>query len=810
MGSSKTKSRSLPLLPLRGLLVYPSMVLHLDVGREKSIKALEQCMIDDHMILLCSQSEINIEEPTQDDIYRVGTIAKVRQMLKLPNGTIRVLVEGVTRAEIEQYLPNEGFYEVVARELPEELDGDSETGALMRAVLSQFEHYINLSKKVTPETLAAVSDIDEPGRLADVITSHLSLKIKDKQEILETVDVRARLEKLLDFLNNEREVLELERKISQRVKKQMEKTQKEYYLREQMKAIQKELGEKEGRAGEVEELRNQLEEAKLPEKIAAKVEKEIDRLEKMPASSAEGAVIRTYVEWLLALPWTKVTEDHLDLAKAEHILEEEHFGLDKPKERVLEYLAVQQLVKKLKGPILCLVGPPGVGKTSLGRSIATSLGREFVRISLGGVRDEAEIRGHRRTYVGAMPGRIIQGMRTAGTQNPVFLLDEIDKMASDFRGDPSSAMLEVLDPEQNGTFSDHYIEMPFDLSNVMFITTANVVHQIPRPLLDRMEVLQIPGYTELEKQQIALRHLLPKQKRDHGLTDDQLEIEPDVMLQLIRGYTRESGVRKLEQQVAAISRKTAKLIVADPSAAPVKVDAARLKEFLGPAKFRYGMAEQEDQVGTVTGLAWTEVGGETLVIEVTIMPGTGKLTLTGQLGDVMKESAQAAFSYTRSRSKALGIDPQFHEKNDIHIHIPEGAIPKDGPSAGITIATALVSALTGSRVNREVAMTGEITLRGRVLPIGGLKEKSLAALRAGIKKVLLPKDNERDLRDIPDSVLKELTFVPVAHMDEVLEHALSDPLPSVPDEEGPIVAGSAAIATPGEGEAEDTPPLGTH
>ncbi|MBB6672299.1 endopeptidase La [Cohnella nanjingensis] len=810
MGSSKTKSRSLPLLPLRGLLVYPSMVLHLDVGREKSIKALEQCMIDDHMILLCSQSEINIEEPTQDDIYRVGTIAKVRQMLKLPNGTIRVLVEGVIRAEIEQYLPNEGFYEVVARELPEELSGDSETGALMRAVLSQFEHYINLSKKVTPETLAAVSDIDEPGRLADVITSHLSLKIKDKQEILETVDVRVRLEKLLDLLNNEREVLELERKISQRVKKQMEKTQKEYYLREQMKAIQKELGEKEGRAGEVEELRSQLEEAKLPEKIAAKVEKEIDRLEKMPASSAEGAVIRTYVEWLLALPWSKVTEDHLDLAKAEQILEDEHFGLEKPKERVLEYLAVQQLVKKLKGPILCLVGPPGVGKTSLGRSIASSLGREFVRISLGGVRDEAEIRGHRRTYVGAMPGRIIQGMRSAGTQNPVFLLDEIDKMASDFRGDPSSAMLEVLDPEQNGTFSDHYIEMPFDLSNVMFITTANVAHQIPRPLLDRMEVLYIPGYTELEKQQIALRHLLPKQKRDHGLTEEQLEIEPDVMLQLIRGYTRESGVRNLEQQIAAISRKAAKLIVADASAAPVKVDAAKLKEFLGPAKFRYGMAEQEDQIGVVTGLAWTEVGGETLVIEVTIMPGSGKLTLTGKLGDVMKESAQAALSYTRSRSKSLGIDPQFHEKNDIHIHIPEGAIPKDGPSAGITIATALVSALTGSRVNREVAMTGEITLRGRVLPIGGLKEKSLAALRAGIKKVLLPKDNERDLRDVPDSVRHEITFVPVAHMDEVLKHALSDPLPAVPDEEGSLVAGAAAIGAAGEGEAEDTPPLGTH
>ena len=811
MGSTKSKSRTLPLLPLRGLLVYPSMVLHLDVGREKSVKALEQCMIDDHMILLCSQSEVNIEEPTQEDIYKIGTIAKVRQMLKLPNGTIRVLVEGVIRAEIEQYLPNDQFYEVVAKELTEQLGSDSELDALMRAVLSQFENYINLSKKVTPETLAAVSDIEQPGRLADVITSHLSLKIKDKQEILETVDVHKRLEKLLDFLNNEREVLELERKISQRVKKQMEKTQKEYYLREQMKAIQKELGEKEGRAGEVEELRNQLEEANLPEKIAAKVEKEIDRLEKMPASSAEGGVIRTYVEWLLALPWNKETEDHLDIANAEKLLAEEHYGLDKPKERVLEYLAVQQLVKKLKGPILCLAGPPGVGKTSLGRSIAKSLGREFVRISLGGVRDEAEIRGHRRTYVGAMPGRIIQGMRTAGTQNPVFLLDEIDKMAMDFRGDPASAMLEVLDPEQNSTFSDHYIEMPFDLSKVMFITTANAVHQIPRPLLDRMEVLYIPGYTELEKKEIAAKHLLPKQIKDHGLQPDQLTLDTDVLMTLIRDYTREAGVRNLEQQLAAICRKAAKEIVANPDSAPIPVDEAKLREYLGPSKYRYGMAEIEDQIGAVTGLAWTEVGGDTLVIEVTVMPGSGKLTLTGKLGDVMKESAQAAFSYIRSRSKEWGIDPQFHEKNDIHIHIPEGAIPKDGPSAGITMATALVSALTGLRVNREVAMTGEITLRGRVLPIGGLKEKSLAAHRAGIKKVLFPKDNERDLRDIPDSIKEEMTFVPVAHLDEVLIHALSDPLPNHPegDDDAPLSAENVALGG-AAGEAEDVPPLGAH
>lgn len=771
MGPGKIKVRRLPLLPLRGLLVYPSMVLHLDVGREKSVKALERAMVDDSMILLCSQSEINIEEPSKEDIYRIGTIAKVRQMLKLPNGTIRVLVEGVLRAEIVEYLVNDEYYEVTARELPEQEITDPEIDALMRTVLNQFEHYINLSKKVTPETLAAVSDIDEPGRLADVICSHLSLKIKDKQDILETVDVRERLEKMLNILNNEREVLELERKISQRVKKQMEKTQKEYYLREQMKAIQKELGDKEGRAGEVDELRSQLAEAELPDKVREKVEKEIDRLEKMPATSAEGGVIRNYIDWLLGLPWSKSTEDDLDLNIAEDILNEDHFGLEKPKERVLEYLAVQKLVKKLKGPILCLVGPPGVGKTSIARSIARSMGRQFIRISLGGVRDEAEIRGHRRTYVGAMPGRIIQGMKNAGANNPVFLLDEIDKMAMDFRGDPASALLEVLDPEQNSTFSDHFIEVPFDLSNVMFVTTANAVHNIPRPLLDRMEVLYIPGYTEIEKMQIAKKYLLPKQKRDHGLEDDQLQVDDSALMKIVRDYTREAGVRNLEQQVAGMNRKAAKKIVSDPST-PVHVTEENLKDYLGPVKFRYNVAEEKDQIGAVTGLAWTEVGGDTLVIEVTVMQGTGKLTLTGKLGDVMKESAQAAFSYTRTRADVLGIAPDFHEKNDIHIHIPEGAIPKDGPSAGITMATALISALTNIPVSRSVAMTGEITLRGRVLPIGGLKEKALAAHRAGIRTILLPQDNEKDIVEIPESVREEMTFIPVSHMDQVLEHAL--------------------------------------
>ncbi|MCL6604702.1 MAG: endopeptidase La [Paenibacillus sp.] len=778
---NKSKGRRFPLLPLRGLLVYPSMVLHLDVGREKSVRALEKAMVEDNLILLCSQSEVNIEEPGQDDIFRVGTVANVRQMLKLPNGTIRVLVEGMERAEIIQYTDNEEFYEVIARELPEEEDGDQESDALMRTVLAQFEHYITLSKKVTPETLAAVSDIEEPGRLADVITSHLALKIKDKQEILETIDVRKRLEKLLDILNNEREVLELERKISQRVKKQMEKTQKEYYLREQMKAIQKELGEKEGRVGEAEELRSLMEDKNLPERVKEKVEKEIDRLEKMPASSAEGGVIRNYVDWLLALPWNDATADDLDIQKAERILDEDHYGLEKPKERVLEYLAVQKLVKKLKGPILCLVGPPGVGKTSLARSIARSLDRKFVRISLGGVRDEAEIRGHRRTYVGAMPGRIIQGMKTAGTINPVFLLDEIDKMAADFRGDPSAALLEVLDPEQNNTFSDHFVELPFDLSNVMFVTTANAVHNIPRPLLDRMEMLYIPGYTELEKMQIASRYLLPKQKKNHGLEDEQLRIEDDVLLLIIREYTRESGVRNLEQQIAALCRKAAKQIVSNEKEAVI-LEPGDIKDYLGVSKYRYGMAELEDQIGTVTGLAWTEVGGDTLLIEVTVVPGTGKLTLTGQLGDVMKESAQAAFSYTRSKAEELGLQPDFYEKIDIHIHIPEGAIPKDGPSAGITIATALISALTKSYVSKDVAMTGEITLRGRVLPIGGLKEKSLAAHRAGYKKILLPKDNERDLKEIPESVRKDVEFIPVSHMDQVLQHALVNPKVEISNE----------------------------
>ncbi|GAB6932946.1 endopeptidase La [Calditerricola satsumensis] len=779
MGTRK-EPRVLPLLPLRGIVVFPTMVLHLDVGREKSVRALERSMVEDNLIVLATQEEMHVETPTPDDIFRMGTVAHIKQMLKLPNGTIRVLVEGLRRSRILSYEQEEPYFAVRVEEIEEQRDvEDNETEALMRTALNHFEQYIRLSRKVSPETLTAVMDIDEPGRLADAIASHMALKIRDKQAILETVDVKARLEKLLEILNNEREVLELERKIGLRVKKQMERTQKEYYLREQMKAIQRELGEREGRAGEIEELREKLKKFDAPQNIKEKIEKEIDRLEKMPATSAESAVIRTYIDWLFALPWTQRTEDNLDLAHAEKVLNEDHYGLEKVKERILEYLAVQNLVGKLKGPILCLVGPPGVGKTSLGRSIARALGRKFVRVSLGGVRDEAEIRGHRRTYVGALPGRIIQGMKNAGTVNPVFLLDEIDKMAMDFRGDPSAALLEVLDPEQNHAFSDHYIEEPYDLSQVMFIATANTTHTIPRPLLDRMEVIHLSGYTEVEKLHIARDYLLPKQMKEHGLGKDKLQVHDEALMKIIRRYTREAGVRNLERQLATLCRKAAKLIVSGEKKRVV-VTPNTVETYLGKPKYRYGVAEKKDQVGVATGLAWTEAGGDTLSVEVSVLPGKGKLTLTGHLGDVMKESAQAAFSYIRSRWEVLGIDPEFHEKTDVHIHVPEGAIPKDGPSAGITIATALASALTGRPVSREVGMTGEITLRGMVLPIGGVKEKVLSAHRAGLKTVVLPKENEKDLDDVPETVRADLRFVLVEHMDEVLKVALKEEVVAPP------------------------------
>ncbi|MGS2775861.1 endopeptidase La [Robertmurraya sp. GLU-23] len=761
-----------PLLPLRGLLVYPTMVLHLDVGREKSVQALEKAMVDDSLIFLTTQKEVSIDEPLEDDLYKMGTLTKVKQMLKLPNGTIRVLVEGLKRAEITSFFDEDDHYSVEIKTYEDPVEKDAESQALMRTMLDYFEQYIKMSKKISAETFSTVTDIEEPGRMADIISSHLPLKLKEKQEILETIDVKERIQKIVDIIHNEKEVLNLEKKIGQRVKKSMERTQKEYYLREQMKAIQKELGDKEGKTGEVSDLTEKIEQAGMPEHVKTTALKELERYEKVPSSSAESAVIRNYIEWLLAIPWSKATEDDLDIHKAEKVLNNDHYGLEKVKERVLEYLAVQQMTNSLKGPILCLAGPPGVGKTSLARSIATSLNRNFVRISLGGVRDESEIRGHRRTYVGAMPGRIIQGMKKAGTINPVFLLDEIDKMSSDFRGDPSAAMLEVLDPEQNHNFSDHYIEETYDLSKVMFIATANNLATIPGPLRDRMEIITIAGYTELEKIHIAKDHLLPKQTKEHGLTKTQLQIREDGIQKIVRYYTREAGVRSLERQLATICRKTAKIIVSGEKK-KVIVSEKNVDEFLGKPTFRYGQAELEDQVGVATGLAYTTVGGDTLQIEVSLSPGKGKLILTGKLGDVMKESAQAAFSYIRSKAEELGIDPDFHEKNDIHIHVPEGAVPKDGPSAGITMATALVSALTGRAIRKEVGMTGEITLRGRVLPIGGLKEKSLSAHRAGLTKIICPKDNERDIDDIPESVREELQFVLVSHLDQVLEHALT-------------------------------------
>ena len=761
-----------PLLPLRGLLVYPSMVLHLDVGRDKSVQALEKAMVDDHLIFLTSQKDEAINEPGEDDLYKMGTLTKVKQMLKLPNGTIRVLVEGLSRAEIIQFYDNDTHFSASLEVFEDKTDKEIEHEALMRTLLEYFGQYIKMSKKITAETFSSTADIEEPGRLADIIASHLPLKAKEKQDILETLDVKERLSKVIEIINNEKEVLQLEKKIGMRVKRSMERTQKEYYLREQMKAIQKELGDKEGKTGEIAILTDRIEEAGMPEHIREAALKELDRYEKVPASSAESSVIRNYIDWLIALPWSKETKDDLNILKAEKILNRDHYGLEKVKERVLEYLAVQQLTRSLKGPILCLVGPPGVGKTSLAKSIASSMNRNFVRISLGGVRDESEIRGHRRTYVGAMPGRIIQGMKKAGTVNPVFLLDEIDKMSNDFRGDPSSAMLEVLDPEQNHNFSDHYIEETYDLSKVMFIATANNLSTIPGPLRDRMEIISIAGYTEIEKLHIAKDHLLFRQLENHGLQKNQLQIREEALLKIIRYYTREAGVRSLERQLASICRKTAKIIVSGKKKRVV-ISEKNVEEFLGKTIFHYGQAEAEDQVGVATGLAYTTVGGDTLQIEVSLSPGKGKLVLTGKLGDVMKESAQTAFSVVRSKTEQLNIDPGFHEKHDIHIHVPEGAVPKDGPSAGITIATALISALTGRPIRKEVGMTGEITLRGRVLPIGGLKEKSLAAHRAGITKIIIPMDNTKDIDDIPESVRSDLTFVPVSQLDEVLEHALA-------------------------------------
>lgn len=768
-----TEREQLPVLPLRGVLVFPNMVLHLDVGRERSITALEKAMMNDNRILLITQKDAKTDDPVTEDLYKVGTVAHVKQMIKLPGGTIRVLVEGLNRAKIQEIFSKEKILEADLELIEDPLRKNTEIEALMRTVLYQFEQYIKISRKVPPETLSTVADIEEPGRFADVIASHLSMKIEQKQEMLEALDLKERLEKLHSMLGREMEILEIERKINLRVRKQMEKTQKEYYLREQMKAIQKELGEKDERMAEADEYREKIAEAKLPEEVEEKALKEVERLEKMPPAAAEGIVIRTYLDWLLELPWSLETADRLDLDMAEQILDEDHYGLQKVKERIVEYLAVRQLANKLKGPILCLIGPPGVGKTSLAKSVARALERKFVRISLGGVRDEAEVRGHRRTYIGALPGRIIQGMRQAKSKNPVFLMDEIDKMSTDFRGDPSSALLEVLDPEQNNAFSDHYIEVPFDLSQVMFITTGNTSYNIPQPLLDRMELIHIPGYTEEDKVEIARQYLVPKQLEEHGLAEKNLEVSEGTIRRIIREYTREAGVRNLERSISAICRKVAREVVKDREK-HIRLTKQNLQKYLGVPRYRYGAAEKEDEIGVATGLAWTEAGGDLLSIEVTLMKGKGKMTLTGQLGDVMQESAKAAISYIRSRADSLGLDENFYEEIDIHIHVPEGAIPKDGPSAGIAIATALASALTKKPIRKDVTMTGEITLRGRVLPIGGVKEKMLAAHRAGIRNIILPAENRRDLSDIPQNVRRKVEVKLVEHMDEVLSAALSE------------------------------------
>lgn len=762
------------MLPLRGLTVFPHMILTFDVGRVKSINALDEAMMNNQLIFLTTQKDAKDDSPDVDDIYNVGTISRVKQLLRLPGNTIRVLVEGLTRAEVTNYIQTEPFFiaEVVERSVPAGRKKNITDEAMRRKVVSTFEEYAKLSGKISPETVSSISSIEEIGQLSDLVASNMHLRIEQKQDILNEFHPGRRMEKLLELLLSEIEILEVEKDISMRVRKQIDKMQREYYLREQIKAIQSELGDKDGIAGEVEEYRKKLEKMDLPEEAENKVRKELDRLQKTPAGSAESAVIRTYLDWIFDLPWGKKTEVMIDLDKAGAILEEDHYGLEKVKERILEYLAVLKLTNNLKGPILCLVGPPGVGKTSIAKSIARALNRNYVRMSLGGVRDEAEIRGHRRTYVGAMPGRIINALKQAGSSNPLILLDEIDKMSSDFRGDPASAMLEVLDSEQNFAFRDHYLELSVDLSDVLFLTTANTLDTIPRPLLDRMEVITISGYTEEEKVQIAQRYLLKKQLRAHGLRKRNLRIGEDTIRSIINYYTREAGVRNLEREIANLCRKAARALVSGNKKS-VTITPSNIEKYLGTRRFRYDKANEKDEVGLATGLAWTPVGGDTLAIEVTIMDGSGKLELTGQLGDVMKESAMAAVSFIRSKAELLGIDTEFHKKYDIHIHVPEGATPKDGPSAGITLATAMVSALTGRAVRKNVAMTGEITLRGRVLPIGGVKEKVLAAHRAGIDTVVLPSENRKDVDDIPDNVKSRLNFIFVDEMDTVLNTALT-------------------------------------
>ncbi len=776
---AKKKPRTLPLLPLRDIIVFPHMVVPLFVGREKSIHALERAMAADKELVLSAQRKAKINDPGPEDIFAIGTVGQIIQLLRLPDGTVKVLVEGRRRVRLKKFVggADPECFVVEVEDLVDTDEPSVELEALLRSVHQLFETYVKLNKRIPPEMLGSVQTIDDPARLADTIVAALALKLLDKQAILETESAQARLEKLFELMQAEIEILQVEKKIRTRVKKQMEKTQKEYYLNEQMQAIQKELGERDEFKNELQELEDKIKNKRMSKEAHGKIKKELKKLKMMSPMSAEATVVRNYIDWVLSLPWEDKTQDKLDVAEAEKILDEDHYGLTKVKERIVEYLAVQALVKKLKGPILCLVGPPGVGKTSLAKSIARSTGRKFVRLSLGGVRDEAEVRGHRRTYIGALPGKIIQSLKKAGSNNPVFLLDEVDKMSTDFRGDPSAALLEVLDPEQNTAFNDHYLDLDYDLSDVMFITTANSLHSIPAPLQDRMEIIQLPGYTEWEKVSIAEQYLIPKEKTENGIPDVEVDFNESAIRTIVTHYTKEAGVRNLEREISTICRKIAKEVVGqkDGAKGKFKLTPALLTKYLGPHKFRANKAEEKDEIGLCNGLAVTMHGGDILPSEVTVTPGKGKLVLTGKLGDVMQESAQAAMSYIRSRAESLGLDRDFYAKVDTHIHFPEGAIPKDGPSAGVTMATALTSALLRIPVRRDVAMTGEITLRGRVLPIGGLKDKVLAAHRAEIFTVIIPKENEKDLKDIPKRVLKAMKIVPVEHMDEVLREALRLP-----------------------------------
>lgn len=771
-GAGRGNGRQVPLLPLRDIIVFPYMVVPLFVGREKSINALEEAMNNGKRILLSAQKEAKAHDPAPNDIYKVGTLGTIIQLLRLPDGTVKVLVEGKSRAKINRFVPNDAFFLVEIEEVAEDLDFTQELEALMRTIKATFEAYVKLNKQIPPEMLATVAAIEDPARLADTIIAHLKLKLADKQQLLETEDPTRRLERLYELMQAEIEILQVEKKIRTRVKRQMEKTQKEYYLNEQMQAIQKELGERDEFKNEIEELEERIRNKKMSKEALAKVKKELRKLKMMSPMSAEATVVRNYIDWILSLPWYDLTQDKLDLDEAEQMLDADHYGLEKPKERILEYLAVRSLVEHMKGPILCMVGPPGVGKTSLARSMAKATNRKFVRLSLGGVRDEAEIRGHRRTYIGALPGKIIQSLKKAGSNNPVFLLDEIDKMSMDFRGDPSSALLEVLDPEQNGTFNDHYLDLDYDLSKIMFITTANTLHQIPIPLRDRMEIIEISGYTEYEKLNISRKYLIKKQMEANGIDEVDVHFTDAAIRSIIHNYTYEAGVRNLEREIGGVCRKIARDVVKNGKDQVFKVTAKRVVAYLGPHKHRIRRKEESDEIGLTNGLAVTMFGGSMLTNEVTIMPGKGKLVLTGQLRDVMQESAQAAMSYVRSRAYNLGLASDFAHKIDLHVHFPGDHIPKDGPSAGITMATSIVSALTRIPVRQDVAMTGEISLRGRVLPIGGLKDKALAAHRGGIKTVIAPKENAKDLRDIPKPVRRALEFVLVEHMDEVLKHAL--------------------------------------